>query len=189
MTIKSKILDFGGMTIRAQDVQIGYTKPNQATPTTTALRQHVVPICGNAKVGATAGWVITGGTNICHATLPASQTGSTLVVPITGLHIGDTLVGVSLMGQVESAGNTATISLDVRKLTNVAADNTDASLGTDNTNNFTADGVISSTNVAVTGLSQVMSEGITVYALVTATTAASTDIDLTGMLVTVSRAV
>jgi len=150
-------------------------------------RQVVVPICGNAKVGATAGWVITGSTDIAHATLPASQTASTLIVPITGLEIGDTLTGVSIMGQIESGGNTATLSLSVRKLTNVAAGNTDAELDNDATGNISADTVISSANLAVTGLSETLAEGETVYALLTGTTAASTDIDLTGMLITVTR--
>lgn len=150
-------------------------------------RQIVVPICGNAKVGATSGWVITAGTDMCHATLPASQTNSTLVVPISGLEIGDTLTGVSIQGQVESAGNNVTLVLSVRKLTTVAAANTDAELGTDNVGTLTADTLISSANLAVTGLSEVLAEGETVYALLTGTTAASTDIDITGLIATVTR--
>lgn len=152
-----------------------------------AGRQVVVPICGNAKVGATGGWVITAGTNICHATLPASQTGSTLVVPITGLEIGDTLTGVSVTGQVESAGNNVTCVMSVRKLTTAAGANVDAELGTDNVGTLTADTLISSDNLEVTGLTEVLAKGETVYALFTATTAASTDIDITGLVVTVTR--
>ena len=152
-----------------------------------AARQIVIPVCGNAKVGATAGWVITAGTNICHATLPASSTASTLIVPITGLEIGDTLTGLSVQGQVESAGNNVTLVLSVRKLTNAAADNTDAELGTDNVGTLAADTTISSANLAVTGLTEVLAEGETLYALLTGTTAASTDIDITGLLATVTR--
>lgn len=150
-------------------------------------RQIVTPICGNAKVGATAGWVITGDTDICHATLPASQTASTLVVPITGLEIGDTLTGVSIQGQVESAGNDVTLVLSVRKVTTAAGANTDAELGTDNVGTLTADTLISSANLAVTGLSEVLAEGETLYVLLTGTTDASTDIDLTGLIATVTR--
>lgn len=150
--------------------------------------QIVVPICGNAKVGATAGWVITGSTNICHATLPASQTSSTLVVPISGINIGDTVTAVSATGQVESAGGNVTLTMSVRKLTNAAADNTDSQLGSGNVGTLTADSVISSSNLAVTGLTETLAEGETLYALFTGTTAGSTDIDLTGLIVTVTRA-
>lgn len=149
-------------------------------------RQYVIPICGNAKVGATAGWVVTAGTNICHATLPASQTASTLVVPIP-CDIGDKITAVSATGQVESAGGNVTLVMSVRKLTNAAADNTDAELGTDNVGTLAADTILSSANLAVTGLSEIVAEGETIYALFTGTTAASTDIDLTGLIVTVTR--
>lgn len=192
MADRSRIMDFGGLTLRVKEIAVGYDKPSatQSTASTSGFsrvgRQHVVPVCGNAKVGATAGWVVTAGTDICHATLPAGQTASTLVVPITGLCIGDTLTAVSAMGQVESAGNTATLVMSIRKQTAVAADNTDAELGTDNIGNATADTLLSSANLAVTGLSEVLAEGETLYALFTGTTAASTDIALTGLLVTVT---
>ncbi len=184
MVAKSKILDFGGLEVRAAAFSSGYAKPGRSS----TGRVQVVPICGNAKVGATAGWVITGGTNICHATLPASQTASTLVVPITGLAIGDQLIAVSATGQVESAGGNVTLTMSIRKLTNAAADNTDAQLGTDDVGTLTADTILSSANLAVTGLTEVLAEGETLYALFTGTTAASTDIDLTGLLVTVIHA-
>lgn len=150
-------------------------------------RQYSIPICGNAKVGATAGWVITGGTNICHATLPASQTNSTLVVPITNMGIGDTLTAVSVQGQVESAGGNVTLTMDVRKQTNAAADNTDASLGTDNVGTLTADTKITSAELGVTGLTEVLAADESLYVLLTGTTAASTDIDLTHIIITVTE--
>ena len=150
-------------------------------------RQLVVPVCGNAKAGATAGWVITAGTNISHSTLPASATNSTLVIPITGLEIGDTLTAVSVQGQVESGGNNVTLVMSVRKILTAAADNVDSQLGTGNVGTLVADTVISSANLAVTGLTEVMAEGENVYVLLTGTTAAATDIDITGLLITVTR--
>lgn len=162
-------------------------------PTVTQLtnavmaRQIIIPICGNAKVGATAGWVITGADNICHATLPASQTTATLVVPISGINIGETLTGVSTQGQVESAGGAVTLTVSIRKLTTAAADNVDTQLGTATTGSLVADTVISSANLNVTGLTEVLAEGETIYALYTGTTAAVTDIDLTGLIATVVR--
>lgn len=144
---------------------------------------------GAAVAGATAGWVVTGADDGL-ARLPASQTAATLVVPLPGLHIGDTVTGVSIVGQVESAGNTATIALDVRKETAVAADFTDASLDTAASGDLTADTLITSagTAVAVTGLTEVLAEGEMLYALVTATTAAATDVAIAGFVVTYDQA-
>jgi hypothetical protein len=150
--------------------------------------QLIVPVCGNAKVGATAGWVITGGTNKNSATLPASQTGSTLVIPIEGLQVGDIVTGVAVVGQVESAGNTVTAAMDVRKLTSAAADLVDASLATDNLGaGVTADTILSAANLGVSGLTEVMAENEALYVLITATTAGSTDIDLMSLVVSVTR--
>ena len=46
-------------------------------------------LSGPPKVGDTAGWVVAGATNLYEATLPASQTGSKLIVPVRGLKIGN----------------------------------------------------------------------------------------------------
>lgn len=148
----------------------------------------MIPVCGNAKVGATAGWVITGGTDKLHATLPASQTGSTLVIPVTGLNVGDTITAWSLNGQVESAGGNVTMTVALRKQTNAAADNTDASVSSDTSGTLVADTILSVTNVGATGLIEVVAADTAYYILVTATTAASTDIDVTHATVTVTRA-
>ncbi len=153
-----------------------------------AGRQLWVPAF-NGKAGATAGWVVTG-TDGALATLPASQTASTLIVPITGLRLGDTLTGVAVIGQVESAGNIATLALDVRKATAAAGDFADVSLDTAASGNLTADTLISSagTPVAVAGLAEVLAEGEHLYALLTGTTAAVTDVAVAGVVITYSQA-
>ena len=151
--------------------------------------KHIVPAM-NAKVGATAGWVITAGTNISHATLPASQTGSTLVVPITGLNVGDVVTAVSAVGQVESAGGNVTCTMSVRKLSAAAvADLTDAEIGTDNVGTLTADTLLTDANgnLRASGLNETMGADEQLYALFTATTAAATDIDLSHLVVTVTK--
>jgi hypothetical protein len=147
----------------------------------------VIPLPGPAKVGATAGWVITAGTNIGHATLPASQTNSTLVVSMPDLNVGDTITGWGVGGQVESAGGNVTLTGDLRKLTNAAADNTDASLSTDNVGTLTADTIISQANLGATGLTEVVAADESFYLLLTGTTAALTDIDLTHVILQVRR--
>lgn len=129
------------------------------------------------KVGATAGFV-TGGVDKGIVTCPASQTASTFVVPVTGLRPGYTIKSFFLIGQVESAGNTATVDADLRKLTRAAAGHSDASVGAITQVSCTADTALSSTNAAKSGLSEVVAEGETFYVLVTVTTAASTDVEL-----------
>jgi hypothetical protein len=146
----------------------------------------IVPPLGG-KVGATAGWVITAGTNMGHATLPASQTASTLVLPVQGLEVGDVIIGWGVNGQAESAGGIATLTGDLRKLTPAAAANVDASISTDASGNMTADTVINQALVGASGLAEVVLEAVGYYLLLTGTTAAATDLDITNATVTVRR--
>lgn len=141
-----------------------------------------------AKAGSTAGWTVNAGSNRAAITMAAGGTNSTLVIPIAGLKVGDQITGIALVGQIESAGNTATITVDLRKLTGAAADLTDASVGAMAAAlSVTADTVISSSNASKTGLTETVGADEMFYALVTATTAANTDIDLQGALVTINR--
>ncbi len=143
-----------------------------------------VPLMGQAKAGATAGWVITGGTDKSHATLPASQTNSTLVIPFPALPVGSTVTAVAVAGQVESAGANVTMTMSYRSQTNAAADNVDAQIATANVGTLVADTIISAANLGVTGQTTVIATGVELYVLITATTAALTDIDLTHLLIT-----
>lgn len=150
-------------------------------------RQIIIPVGGNAKVGATAGWVITAGTDRYHATLPASQTNSTLIIPIPGLEVGDIVTGVSVKGQVESGGNNVTLAADLRKQTaSAAADVTDASLGTAAPAAINADGVVD-VELDITPTAEVMAVDEQLYLKITGTTAASTDVDITSIVVTVNK--
>lgn len=137
------------------------------------------------KVGATAGWVVNGATNLGElATLPASQSGSTLVLRVTGLKIGWTVTAYKVELQIESAGGTVTVDTDLRKETNAAADPVDASIGTTTQVSVTADTKV---EVAKTGLAEVIAADEWLYILITATTGASTDIRLLGATVTVTE--
>lgn len=151
--------------------------------------QRIIP-AGAGKAGATAGWAHpsahAGFTNASVAGLPASQTGSTWVIPINGLKVGDTITAFSVDAQIESAGGTVTLDADMRKITVVAADSTDASIGAITQVSVTADTAVSSSKTLATA--EVMAEGETVYVLLTGTTAASTDIQLSGLTVTVTEA-
>ena len=146
---------------------------------------HHIP-AAIGKVGATAGFV-TGGADNAMVTCPASKSAATFVVPVTGLRPGYTIRGFHLMGQVESAGNTATVDAELRKITVEAAGSSHASVGAMTQVSATADTALSSANTAKTGLSEVVAEGETFYVLVTVTTAASTDVELNSIAVTVDE--
>lgn len=143
---------------------------------------------GQAKAGTTAGWVVAAGDNIGLVTLPASQTGSTLVVPINGLKVGDTITAFHLVGQIESAGGAVTVDAGLRKHTAAAADVADASVGTITQLAVTADTIMSSANTEKAALTEVVGADETFYVLITATTAAATDIALQSVAVTVTQA-
>lgn len=138
-----------------------------------------------AKVGTTAGWTVGAANNLPYmGTVAASQTAATLVVPIDGLKVGETITGFKVVAQIESAGGTVTLDADLRKITNVAAEPTDASVGAITQVSVTADTAVAE---AKTGLAEVVAADETFYILLTATTAASTDIILLGLTVTVTE--
>lgn len=159
-------------------------------------RKIFVPAMGNAKVGATAGWVITAGTDKAHATLPGTPTtNSTLIINLSGfLQPGDRLKGVSLVGQAESAGNNVAMTLSLRRTYAAAADNVDAELGTVSTGNLTADTLftVNNTGIYLPGTSgsngEVVQADSVYYLKITGSAATLTDIDLLGVLVEVDQA-
>lgn len=143
----------------------------------------------SAKIGTTAGWAVNAANNLgVLATCPASQTASTLVVPISGLQVGSTITSFHLIGQIESGGGIATVDADLRVLTAVAADITDASVGAIVQLSVTADAIMSVANTNKASLSQVVAAIESYYVLITVTTAAATDIALQGVAVTVTGA-
>jgi len=148
------------------------------------LQEYQLAMAG-AKVGATAGWVVKAGDNLYEATCPASQTASTLVIPVHGLKVGWTVTGFKIAAQIESAGGAVTLDADLRKQTLAAGDPTDASVGAITQVSVTAD---TASQAAKTGLTEVVAATEWLYILVTATTAASTDIRFLGCTVTVTEA-
>lgn len=148
-------------------------------------RARTFQVGTRAKVGGTAGFVVGAADNLPYvATCPASQTASTLIVPLDGLKIGDVISGFKVIAQVESAGGTVTIDGDLRATTNVAAEPTDASIGTMTQVSVTADTAVSQ---AKTGLAEIVTSGKTYYLKLTATTGASCDIIVQACEVTVTE--
>jgi hypothetical protein len=139
---------------------------------------------GTPKVGATAGWTVNGATNVgTLALLPAAQTGSTLVVPLDFLSVGDVITGFYPVGQVESAGNNATLTVNLRKITAAAADVVDASVATSGAITFAADTLLGRITLPVENVNATVADGESYYFLITGTTAAATDVALQGMMV------
>lgn len=135
----------------------------------------------NGSVGATAGFLLANDTGI--ATCPASKSAATFCIPLN-LKQGDVIESFKVSGQIESAGATCTVDVDLRATTAVAGDLTDASIGAITQVSTDADYLIADEK---TGLSHTVISGNSYYALVTATTAAATDVALQGIEVSVTE--
>lgn len=135
----------------------------------------------NGSQGATGTWSIANDTGV--ATCAASQTAATFCIPLD-LKEGDVITGFKLSGQGESATNTYTVDADLRATTAAAADLSDASIGAITQISKGADYLIADEK---TGLSHEVISGESYYVLVTVTTAASTDVALQGVEVTVTE--
>jgi hypothetical protein len=151
------------------------------TPTTAV--KHITNAAGQAKAGATAGFVVAEGDDIGLVTCPASKTAATLVVPITGLKVGEVITGFHLIGQIESGGNHVTVDADLRKHTAAAADVADASVGAITQLDVTADTIMSALNTRKAALSHTVAADETFYVLITVTTGVATDIALQGVAI------
>ena len=150
-------------------------------------RRLTIPML-HGKVGATSGWVITAGTNIGIATLPASQTGSTLVVPLIGLQVGDVIASVEIKGQVDSAGNAVTVAATLRKYKeDAAAGGTDSEViaSSNIASAVTADTLIAATLTPAGTVT--VAEDEVYYLLITGTTLGTTDVELGNAVVNVDR--
>lgn len=147
--------------------------------------QRICPAQGRSKAGASVGWGIAPNLNTSFVALSAGTGPSTLVIAIDGLRVGDLITGFSLMGQVESAGNNVTIDASLRKMTSAAADLVDASVGDMTQLVVAADTALGLSNASRTGLAERVVAGVNYYVLVTATTTASTDIVIQGVLLSV----
>lgn len=160
---------------------------NMTEPVGNTVRQsYTTQVNGRAKVGGTSGWTVGAANDLPYVgTCAASQTAATLVLPISGLQIGATITGFKIIAQIESGGNTLTLDAALRATTNVAADPTDASIGSITQISVTAD---TASAVSKTGLSEVVTSGKSYYLLFTCTSGASTDAILQACEITVTTA-
>jgi len=141
---------------------------------------------GRAGGTATVGFVNTGTDNLM-VTLAQSATADTWVIPLQGVGIGDTITGFKVIGQIESAGNTVTVDAALRKETMAAADPADAAFGTAcaiTQISKTADYEIADSKTAC---AETVVTGVAPYALLTVTTGATTDVQIAGIELTITK--
>ncbi len=132
--------------------------------------------------GTTGTWSIAN--NTATAKCAASQTAATFIIPLS-LEEGDTILSYKVSGQMESAGNDNKCAWDLRATTAAAGDLSDASIGAIAQITKTADYQIIDESAA--NLDHTIITGNSYYLLMTATTAATTDIDFQGVEVTIKR--
>lgn len=147
----------------------------------------------DGKVGATSGWTVRAGADTWMSTVAASQTAGTLVVPLPGLQEGDVIVGYHLLGQIDSAGNAVTLDAQLYEFVPAASGSAAAALtGTDMTQiSVSADTKVDELTAtkAFAGTAEVtVARDRTYFALLTATTGATTDIELLGLMLHVKKA-
>jgi len=180
--------DLGSSTKEWQDLWIDGTANLDAAVITTLTYTKSITISQsafNAEAGATAGWTPPTALDKALLVCPASQTAATAVVPISGLQVGDVITAVKITGQVESAGGTATLDADLRKLTPAAAGTADASIGAIAQISKTADYAVADSKTLAAA--ETVASGESFYVLLTATTAASTDIEVSSIELTITR--
>lgn len=146
----------------------------------------------DGKVGATAGWTVRAAADTWMATVAASQTAGTLVIPFAGLRVGDLITGYHLLGQIDSAGNAVTLDAALYEFVPaVAASAASALSGTSMTQvSVTADTKldVNNTEKKLTEANWIeVQQDRTLFALLTATTLGTTDIELLGLVLSVKR--
>ena len=179
----------GDVTIVAGD-DIILTPTGQITISGTASivrtsQQFCTGVTG-AKLGSSgAGWVLAAADDLPLATLPQSQTAEIIIIPIhIPLKVGWTITAFALNGQIESAGGAVTLDADLRKVTEAAAGYADASVGTITQIAQTADYKVVDSKAS---LAEVVAADEWYYLKITGTTAATTDIEISGYSITVSE--
>ena len=144
---------------------------------------QVPAMTGRAGATATVGYVNTGvDTNL--VTLAQSATADTWVVPLN-LHEGDVITSLGLSGQIESGANAVTVDYELRATTAVATGCTDASIQAGTQIAKSADYLIADSTALATA--HTVTSGESIYVLITCTTAATTDVELQYVEVTINQ--
>ena len=140
---------------------------------------------GNPGATATVGYVKGGALDTCILTLAQNATANTYVCCIPHLKEGDIITDIGIVGQIESGGNAVTIDYELREMTPVATGCTDASIQAGTQIAKSADYLVNETTAVATPHTVDCSKSI--YFLITCTTAATTDIELLHLRLTITE--
>lgn len=140
-----------------------------------------------AKVATGTGWTVNAAANTFMSTVDASRTACKAVMPLNGLNEGDIITGFHLLGALVSAGNTVTLDCALYEFVPAAAASAAAALASAAMTqiSITANVVLGESNSKLTLPDHKL---ITVradrsyFALLTATTGASCNIELLGLV-------
>lgn len=106
-----------------------------------------------------------------------SQSATTIVYPVSGMHDGDVINGFRVVGAIGAkSGGVTSVDADLRKVTGGAGAVTDASIDTITQVSVEADTALDSANATST-LSEIVVTDYQYYVLVTVTTAANAEND------------
>lgn len=144
--------------------------------------------CAFAKVGATAGWTAgTAAADTSLAALPQSQTAATLIIPVTGLKIGDVITGAFLLGEIIATSTGDTLDCALHSQLGVAGSITDTNLGsmTQYVSASVNDLFTSKNTKILLTEEHTIVEGESFYLILTGTTAASNSMKIHGAVVNV----
>ncbi len=142
----------------------------------------VFNVSKGSKVGATAGWSVGAAADTSVVTLPASQTASTLVMPVHfDSGVGKKILGFYLVGQIESGGNAVTLDCALKRHNPEAADVTTTTVASMTQISVTADTALTDSNTITDVREEVIDKNATYFFLVTGTTLGSTDVALQGI--------
>ena len=118
-------------------------------------------------------------------TLAAEKSGSALIIPISGLSVGDTITAFKVNGQIESAGGTVSLTASLYEVIPLAAGSSTTDIGAITTlSGITADTLVQSSKTLAAAKTVIT--GYSYFVYITGTTAASTDIEITSIEVTVT---
>lgn len=139
---------------------------------------------GLSKYATSAGFSVDATNSTSLVTLPASKTDAKLVFHVPNIPVGAIIKSFNLVGQAESAGNNVSMDASLAVATSVSTDVSEAVEASITRLALTDDAVLGAANTEkVLSAPRVVNEDENVFILLTATTAASTDIALQGFVI------
>lgn len=149
-----------------------------------ALERKTI-LCNNGHSGATGTNTFSKDDGTCF--IDQNQSSTTIVYPISGLHVGDVISNFRVLGAIGAkSGGATTVDADLRKVTKGSGSVTDASVGAITQVSEEADAALDEEK---SDLDEIVADDYQYYVLVTVTTADNTenDVSLTGIEVDVNQ--